>query len=310
MSEAETIDQQALAVRAFNRFYTRQIGLLNEGLLKSRFSLTEVRVLYELAHRDDLSASDIISDLGLDAGYLSRLLKKFQSSGLIVRSPSPRDARQYILNLTQKGRDVFAPLNQTSAEEITAMLCDLRPSDRVKMLQAMETIQELLSPEPADKGSFHLRPLQSGDIGWIAHRQGILYAREYGFDATFEALVAQIAADFVDNHNPSAEQCWIAERNGAILGSVFVVRQSDTVAKLRLLYVEPLARGLGLGGALVDQCIEYARARGYSTLTLWTNDNLDAAIHLYQTRGFILDREEKHNSFGCDLVGQHWNLQL
>lgn len=302
--------EQVSAVRGFNRFYTRQIGLLAEGLLNSGFSLTEVRVLYELAHRNGLTASDLGRDLGLDAGYVSRILKKFEVQGLVERSPCPTDARQSVLALTSAGHAAFQPLDQASHEQITALLADLSESQRDEMVRAMGTIQRLLGRAPETKVPYLLRPLQVGDMGWITHRQGVLYAQEYGWDETFETLVAEIATAFVKNHDPKRERCWIAEREGAVVGSVFVVRQSDEVAKLRLLYVEPSARGLGIGQRLVDECIRFARAKGYKVLTLWTNDVLAVARRIYEAAGFKLVAEERHHSFGKDLVGQNWNLDL
>jgi DNA-binding MarR family transcriptional regulator/GNAT superfamily N-acetyltransferase len=302
--------EQVSAVRRFNRFYTRQIGLLTDGLLNSGFSLTEVRVLYELAHRNGLTASDLGRDLGLDAGYVSRILKKFEVQGFVKRSPCPTDARQSVLALTPAGHAAFQPLDQASHDQITALLADLSESQRDEMVRAMGTIQRLLGRAPEMKVPYLLRPLQVGDIGWITHRQGVLYAQEYGWDETFEALVAEIAAAFVKNHDPKRERCWIAEREGAVAGSVFVVRQSDEVAKLRLLYVEPSARGLGIGQRLVDECIRFARAKGYKVLTLWTNDVLATARRIYEAAGFKLVAEERHHSFGKSLVGQNWNLDL
>jgi DNA-binding MarR family transcriptional regulator/GNAT superfamily N-acetyltransferase len=302
--------EQVSAVRAFNRFYTRQIGLLAEGLLNSRFSLTEVRILYELAHRTGLTATDLGRDLGLDAGYVSRILKKFEASGLVDRNPSPVDARQSVLALTSTGHESFQPLNQASHDQITALLTRLSGSQREELVKAMGTIQRLLGNEAEPKVPYILRPHQVGDIGWITHRQGMLYAQEFGWDETFEALVAEIAAAFVKNHDPKRERCWIAEREGEVVGSVFLVRQSDDIAKLRLLYVEPSARGLGVGQRLVDECIRFARAKGYKVLTLWTNDVLASARRIYQAAGFRLVAEEPHHSFGQDLVGQNWNLEL
>lgn len=310
MNQACVSGDQVKAVRAFNRFYTRQIGLLEEGLLKSEFSLTEVRVLYELAHRDGLTATELGRDLGLDAGYLSRLLKRFEHRGFLARTPSPDDARQILLALTPTGRSAFEPLNRASHDQIAAMLEPLTAHEREDLVEAMGTLRSLLEPRREPKIPYLLRPHQSGDIGWIAHRQGLLYSREYGWDETFEAFVAEIAAAFVRNFDPRRERCWIAEREGEVVGSVFLVRQSDEVAKLRLLYVEPSARGLGIGGRLVDECIRFARAKGYKVLTLWTNDVLASARRIYEAAGFRLTAEERHHSFGKDLVGQNWSLDL
>lgn len=303
-------DDQVSAFRAFNRFYTRQIGLLDEGMLSSEFSLTEVRVLYELANRNGLTASDLGRDLGLDAGYLSRLLKKFEARGFVLRSRSGDDARQSILGLTDAGREAYAPLNKASCDEMAALLERLSPDNRNDLVRAMATIQTIMGNSPEPRVPYILRPHQPGDIGWIIHRQALLYHREYGWDETFEGLVADIAGDFIRTHDAKFERCWIAEREDEIVGSVFVVRQSDETAKLRMLYVEPSARGLGIGQRLVDECIRFARARRYKTLTLWTNDILASARHIYESKGFKMVSEEKHHSFGADLVGQNWDLDL
>ncbi|MBZ9669227.1 helix-turn-helix domain-containing GNAT family N-acetyltransferase [Mesorhizobium sp. ES1-3] len=298
------------AVRSFNRFYTRQIGVLDEGWLKSTFSLTEARVLYELAHRDGLVASDLVRDLGLDPGYVSRLLKKFEERGLVEREATEADARRASIALTPAGREAFAPLNQDSHDQVRALLDRLAPVDQDRLVKAMRIVQDLLGDRPEPKVPYILRPLQVGDIGWVTRRQGMLYAQDYGWDETYEALVAEILGEFVKNFDPKWERGWIAEREGEVVGSVFVVRKSDQVAKLRLLYVEPSARGLGIGKRLVEECIGFARARGYKTLTLWTNDILTAARHIYQAAGFKLIEEEPHHSFGKDLVGQNWDLEL
>ncbi|TJV70911.1 MAG: MarR family transcriptional regulator [Mesorhizobium sp.] len=297
-------------VRAFNRFYTRQIGLLDEGLLKSPFSLTEARVLYELAHRDGLVASDLVRDLGLDPGYVSRLLKKFEERGLVERAATEADARRASIALTPAGRQAFAPLNQDSHDQVRALLDRLPPADQERLVKAMRTVQDLLGDRSEPKVPYILRPLQVGDIGWVTRRQGMLYTEEYGWDGTYEALVAEILAEFVKKFDQKWERAWIAEREGEVVGSVFVVRKSSEVAKLRLLYVEPSARGLGIGRRLVDECIAFARAKGYKTLTLWTNDILGSARRIYQAAGFRLVDEERHHSFGKDLVGQTWDLEL
>ncbi|MER9577135.1 bifunctional helix-turn-helix transcriptional regulator/GNAT family N-acetyltransferase [Mesorhizobium sp. M0189] len=298
------------AVRAFNRFYTRQIGLLDEGLLKSTFSLTEARVLYELAHRDGLTATDLGRDLGLDPGYLSRLLKKFEERHLVERATIEADARRSSIALTKAGRQTFAPLNQGSHDQVAALLDRLSVPEQDRLVKAMQTVQRLLGATAEPNIPYTLRPLQVGHIGWIIHRQGLLYAQEYGWDETYEALVAEILGTFVKSFDPKWERSWIAERESEVVGSVFVVRQSDAVAKLRLLYVEPSARGLGIGKRLVEECIGFCRATGYRTLTLWTNDVLAAARHIYESVGFKLTNEEFHHSFGRDLVGQNWNLEL
>ncbi|MGQ9368113.1 bifunctional helix-turn-helix transcriptional regulator/GNAT family N-acetyltransferase [Azospirillum sp. ST 5-10] len=308
--EGKASDEQIAAVRSFTRFYTRQIGVLDEGLLKSPFTLAQARVLYELAHRDGLTASGLGRELGLDAGYLSRILKGFEGQGLLTRTPAPDDGRQTVLALTPAGHAAFAPLNRASHDEVAALLGRLPAADRARLVAAMGTVQRLLDEGPADDPPFLLRPHRPGDIGWVVHRQAVLYAEEYGWDDSFEALVAEILAQFLRGFDPQRERAWIAERDGAVVGSVFLVRHSDEVAKLRLLYVERSARGLGIGRRLVEECIAFARERGYRTLTLWTNDILVSAWRIYQAAGFRLVQEERHRSFGADLVGQTWTLEL
>lgn len=295
-------------VRRFNRFYTRQIGLLDESLLRSSFSLTEARVLFELAQGSGLTASMLGTMLDLDAGYLSRILRRFEAKGLVTRYRSETDGRQALLTLTTKGRIVFGALEQNTRKQIGAMLDSLHAVPRDRLLGAMRTIERLLGR--AEEPDYVLRPHKVGDIGWITHRQAMLYAEEYGWDESYEALAAEILSGFVKTYDPAREQSWIAERDGEVLGSIFLMRQSDEVAKLRLLYVEPAARGLGLGRRLVGECIAAARAKGYSTLTLWTNDILVAARRIYQQAGFKLVDEAPHHSFGKDLVGQTWTLDL
>lgn len=297
------------AIRDFNRFYTRQIGLLDQGFLGSPFTLTEVRVLYELAHRDAPTATEIAHELSLDAGYLSRLLKKLEKQGHLDRGRDAEDARQRPLRLTRTGRRVFESLDRASGEQIFAMIDALTPGQVGELVGSMQTVRRLLQAETPEK-AYSLRPLRVGDIGWITHRQGLLYAQEYGWDLTYEGLVAEILGGFVKKFDPTAENAWVAERNGTVVGSVFLVRDSATVAKLRLLYVEPSARGLGIGGRLVDSCIAFAREKGYRTLRLWTNDVLVSARRIYQAAGFRLVKEERHHSFGKDLVGQTWELAL
>ncbi|MGY2049449.1 bifunctional helix-turn-helix transcriptional regulator/GNAT family N-acetyltransferase [Methylobacterium sp. JK268] len=295
------------AIRAFNRFYTRQIGLLDEGLHRSAFSLTEARVLYELAHRDGLTASDLRDDLGLDAGYLSRLLKRFAAQGLVARAPSAQDGRRHVLALTEAGRAAFAPLDAASRREVAALLARLSGPDQAALVRAMGTVRRLLAEPPAP---VTLRPFRAGDTGWIIHRQGRLYAEEYGFDDSFEALVAGILAGFVASHDPDREAGWVAMRGDEPVGSIFLMRQSDAVAKLRLLSVEAAARGHGTGGRLVEACLAFARAAGYRQVTLWTNDVLVPARRLYAQAGFRLTESAPHRSFGQDLVGETWILDL
>jgi DNA-binding MarR family transcriptional regulator/GNAT superfamily N-acetyltransferase len=300
-------DDATAAIRDFNRFYTRQIGLLDQGFLGSPFTLTEVRVLYELAHRDSPTATEIARELSLDPGYLSRLLKKLERQGHLARGRDAEDARQRPLQLTKPGRRVFGRLDQASGEQISAMISGLTQAQVSELVGSMQTVRQLLQADGV-KQAYTLRPLRIGDIGWIIHRQGVLYAEEYGWDLTYEGLVAEILGTFVKQFDPAAENAWVAERNGAIVGSVFLVRESTAIAKLRLLYVEPGARGLGIGRHLVDSCVAFARERGYRTLRLWTNDILVSARRIYQAAGFRLVREEQHRSFGKDLVGQTWEL--
>jgi DNA-binding MarR family transcriptional regulator/N-acetylglutamate synthase-like GNAT family acetyltransferase len=298
------------AVRRFNRFFTRRIGVLREGLLHTPYSLTEARILFEISHRDDLTASDLSRELGLDPGYLSRILARLGRRGLIDKVRSETDGRRRLLSLTSEGEDAFSLLDARSREEVAEMLGELSEGDQRRLLEAMWTIESVLTRGFKFSEPFFLRQHEPGDMGWVVHRHGVLYAREYGWDERFEALVAQIVADFINNHDPAKERCWIAEMRGEIVGCVFVVRASDTVAKLRLLLVEPGARGLVLATLLVEECIRFARSRGYETLTLWTNSVLDAARRIYEQQGFKLVEEEEHHSFGHDLVGQNWELTL
>jgi DNA-binding MarR family transcriptional regulator/GNAT superfamily N-acetyltransferase len=301
------------AVRRFNRFWTRRIGVLREGLLHSPYSLTEVRVLFEIANRDEATASDLTRELGLDPGYLSRILTGLGHQGLVEKVPSETDGRRRLLSLTPEGGEAFAQLDSRSREEVSEMLDGLSEEDRRRLLEAMCTIEGILEGEKRSfkySEPFFLRQHEPGDMGWVVQRHGELYFQEYGWDETFEALVAHIVADFVDGYDPKRERCWIAEMGDERVGSVFVVEQSREVAKLRLLLVEPSARGLGLGSRLVEECVRYARGRGYEKLTLWTNSVLVAARHIYEEQGFVLVEEEAHHSFGKDLVGQNWELDL
>jgi DNA-binding MarR family transcriptional regulator/GNAT superfamily N-acetyltransferase len=305
------LDERVETVRRFNRFYTRRIGVLHEGLLGSPLSLTEGRVLYELAQHEQATATALGQDLDLDSGYLSRILGGFGKRGLIEKHPSERDGRQIILSLTDRGREMFAAINARSRDEIAAMLGELDSADQARLIAALDTIASLLGgARPSGEPSYILRPHEPGDIGWVIHRHGVLYAGEYGLDETFEALVARIAAAFIENFDARRERCWIAERNGEIVGSVLLVKDGEEIAKLRLLYVEPKARGTGIGRRLVSESIAFARRAGYSKITLWTNDVLVSARRIYQAAGFQLVREEPHHSFGRDLVGQYWELPL
>ena len=301
---------QIESVRHFNRFYTQQIGVLRRGLLHSPFSLTEVRVLYELAAEESMTAADLMKILGLDAGYLSRILRGFRKKGLVERSRSKSDGRQNLLRLTAKGRKEFGTLNARQDDEVREMLEKLAPHEQPRLVNSMRAIHRLLDPERAQDRSFLLRPHRSGDLGWVVYRHGVLYAREYGWNEQFEAVVARIVADFIETFDARRERCWIAEQNGARVGSVFLVKKSPTVAQLRLLLVEPEARGHGIGTRLVQECIEFARHTGYRTLMLWTNGPLAAARRVYERAGFRLVKKHAHHSYGKDLVGQFWEMKL
>jgi DNA-binding MarR family transcriptional regulator/GNAT superfamily N-acetyltransferase len=305
------MDDTVSAVRRFNRFYTRQIGLLQEGLYKRPFSLTEVRVLYELAHRERLTASELGRDLGLDAGYLSRILRSFEKRKFLVREPSQKDGRQSHLALTPRGREVFAPLDVRSQEEVAAMLAKVPRPEQARLVQAMGTIEKLLGGRPEPKVPYILRPHQPGDMGWMVYRHGVLYSQEYGYDERFEALVAKIAAEFIEHLDPKRERCWIAEKDGERVGSVLLVKESKTIAKLRVLLVEPSARGLGIGRRLVEECIRFARQVGYKKMMLWTQSELTAARAIYEKAGFKLIRKEKHADWGREkLISETWELKL
>jgi DNA-binding MarR family transcriptional regulator/GNAT superfamily N-acetyltransferase len=304
-------DEEVEAVRRFNRFYTRQIGVLNEGLLESPFTLAEARVLYELAHQDGPTAAALARDLALDAGYLSRLLRGLRRRGLVAGSAAEADRRRSLLSLTRKGREAFARLDRRSRAQVDALLGPLDSAGRSRLLAAMGTVGSLLGAAPKDdREPYLLRPHQAGDLGWVVHRHGALYAQEYGWDERFEALVAGVVAEFVQHYDPKRERCWIAERDREIVGSVFLVRHTTTTAKLRLLLVEPSARGLGIGSRLVSECVRFARQAGYRKITLWTNSVLHSARRLYERAGFELVRKEPHALFGEGLVGETWELAL
>ena len=298
------------AVRRFNRFYTRRIGVLQEGLLQSPFSLAEARVLYELAHREAPAAAELGRDLGLDGGYLSRILRGLRRRGLVDRRPSASDGRQSLLGLTRRGRAAFATLDERSRREVGAMLDALPSGGPGRLVGAMGTIEQLLGGAPRTAAPYVLRAPLPGDLGWVVHRHGVLYAQEYAWDERFEALVATIVAKFIERHDPARERCWIAEKDGQRIGSVFLVKRSSTVAQLRLLLVEPAARGLGVGAHLVAECERFARAAGYRTITLWTNSILLAARHIYRAAGYRLIHKERHTRFGHDLVGETWEKPL
>ncbi|HYD69497.1 bifunctional helix-turn-helix transcriptional regulator/GNAT family N-acetyltransferase [Azospirillum sp.] len=309
MSDQESL-QRIEAVRRFSRFYTRTVGVLHEGLLGSPFSLAEARVVYELAHHERTTANELSEELGLDPGYLSRILRGFEQRGLITRQPSEADARQNILSLTAEGWEAFADLNARSRQEIGAMLARLGTADQDRLVAAMRTIEELMGDPPPRRAPYILRPPRPGDIGWVIQRHGVLYAEDYGWGADFEALVADVAAEFLRTYDPARERCWIAEMDGQNVGCVFVVRKTDEIAKLRLLIVEPSARGHGIGARLVDECLRFARQAGYRRMTLWTNSILLPARRIYEKAGFQLVASEPHDHFGKDLIGETWERDL
>lgn len=307
--QASEIDKQVSAIRAFNRFYTRKIGVL-DGMASSPFSLAEARVLYELAHRRQPTATDIRKELGLDAGYMSRILGDFERRKLVRRQQSKTDERQRFLSLTAQGRKAFAPLDERSNRDIAAMLDTLSPTERRQLVEGIETVRGLLGDRTEPKTPYLLRPHQPGDMGWIVYRQAILYADEYGWDGTYEALAAEIVAQFIKNYDPKRERAWVAEKDGKRVGAVFVAKASDEVAKLRLLHVEAEARGLGIGKRLVEECVRFARQAGYHKMTLWTQSILHAARGIYKKAGFQIVEEKAHHSFGKDLVAETWELDL
>ena len=308
-----SISDPAHAVRRFNRFYTRQIGLLDESLLRSPFSLTEVRLMYELAHHPGITATEIREILALDAGYLSRILRGLRRQGLVTARASAADRRRRELALTERGRRTFEGLDARSSEEVAGMLARLGRRERRELIEAMQGVERLLGKAadgPPSGGEPIIRGPRPGELGWVVKRHGELYSAEYGWDSEFEALVAGIVGRFAAEHDARLERCWIAELRGEPAGSVFLVRKTDEMARLRLLLVEPWARGHGVGTKLVDECLRFAREAGYRRMTLWTNDVLHAARRIYQRVGFELVEEEKHHSFGHDLVSQTWELEL
>lgn len=304
MSDTAFLD----TVRDFNRFYTNKLGLLSKGYLDTAFTLTEARILYELAARHSVSATELCRSLALDAAYLSRILKKFRDAGFVTTEPDPRDGRAQVLRVTATGLAEAANLAELSRRQLATELDGLDDSARANLVQAMASIHGLM--EGREHSQITLRPHGIGDMGWIIQSQAAAYHREYGFNEKFEALVAKVAGAFIDSFNPERERCWIAERNGRRMGSVLVADGGGGVAKLRLLYLEPEARGAGLGGQMVEQCIDFARGSGYDTLSLWTNDVLVSAVRIYERLGFTLVAQEKHNLFGPDCVGQTWELTL
>jgi len=298
--------------RRFNRFHTRLVGALNEHLLASGYSQPQVRVLYEVAHPGvdaSVSATGIARELGMDPGYLSRILSGLEQDGLVERTPSPENGKRLDIGLTANGRDLVARLEGVSSAEAGALLAKLDRQDQEALTGAMRKVRRLLG-DKADDRTFILREPVPGDLAWVAHRHGVLYARDYGWNDEFEAFVAALVAQFRQNFIAGKERCWIAEREGEVVGSVFIVREDDLTAKLRMLYVEPSARGLGLGRRLVEEAIGFARAAGYTRMKLWTNDILISARRIYEAAGFTMIEEERHHSFGADLVGQVWQRDL
>lgn len=299
------------ALRSFNRFYTQRIGVL-APYLGSSFSLTEARVLYELAQRKQATATELGRDLALDAGYLSRILRRFEAQGWMARTASPTDARQNLLRLSPAGRQAFAPLQHRSREEAAALLAPLSAPAQQALSKALATVQRLLTPAeaPTPPPGILLRDPQPGDMGWVVQQHGEVYAREYGWNSEFEALVAELVAGYLRKFQPDWERCWIAELDGQRVGSVFVVRKSATVAQLRMLILAPQARGQGLGARLTDETIDFARNKGYKKMLLWTNSCLTSARAIYASRGFKLVQSEAHSSYGQQLVGETWALRL
>jgi len=302
-------DAAVAAVRGFNRFYTNVIGLLRGKYLDTPYSLTEARLLFELAQRDASEVTDLRRTVDIDPGYLSRILARFESDGLIARQRSAADARRQVIRLAGRGREVVAGLDARSAEQTRGLLAGLHDEDRRRLLDAMRTITETLTGSPPPRG-YLLRAPRPGDMGWVVQRNGAVYAEEFGWDSSYEALVARIVADYVDHRDPEAEAAWIAEVDGVPAGCVFCVREDATTARLRLLLVEPRARGLGIGARLVEEVLRFARQAGYTQITLWTNDVLAGARRIYQRAGFTLDSEHRHHSFGQDLTGQNWSRPL
>jgi len=303
-------DDRVGSVRRFNRLYTRRIGVLEDGFLGSPYSLTQARVLYELARRPKSTATEIATELGLDHGYLSRILLGFNKRGLVVKTALPNDRRQSLLSLTAKGRMAFAPLEEHSQEQVGAMLRTLSVADQERVVAAMCTIEASLCEAPAPQMPHLLRGPRAGDMGWIVARHGALYAEEYGWDERLEALIAEIVAAFVRNRDPRRERCWIADQQGENVGSILLVRETDDVARLRLLLVEPKARGLGIGARLVDESLRFAREAHYRKVTLWTHSVLTAARRIYERAGFKLIHQWKHDMFGTELGAETWELEL
>ena len=302
--------QRVAAVRRFNRFYTQHLGVLQDGWLQSPFSLAEARVLYEMHQRSSTTATDIGRALGLDPGYLSRILRRFHKLGLIRKAVSPDDARQSFLSLTARGQQAYAPLETRTKREVGAMLDRLNPPEQKRLVGAMRAVETMIAPASHAQSEIVLRQPKPGDLGWLVARHAELYAQEYGWGENFEGICAQIVADFVSKYDPKRERCWIAAMDGQNVGCVFLVKDTETVARLRLLLVDPVARGRGLGTKLTDECVRFARACGYRGITLWTHSALTAARHIYEQAGFRLTSSEKRKSFGRDVVSEYWDLKF
>jgi DNA-binding MarR family transcriptional regulator/N-acetylglutamate synthase-like GNAT family acetyltransferase len=307
--QERNIDLGVSAVRAFNRFYTRKIGVV-DGAASAPFSLAEGRVLYEIAHGENPTATEIGHELGLDGGYISRILQKLEQGKLVARQQSKTDERLKFISLAPRGRKAFAQLDERSNRQASTMLSHLSPEERAQLLSALDKIRRLLGDKVESNSPYLLRQHQPGDLGWIVQRQAILYVREYGWDDTYEALAADIVAQFIKSYDPKRERCWIAEKDSARIGAVLVAKGSEEIAKLRLLHVEPQARGLGIGKRLVQECINFARFAGYQKMTLWTQSILSAARHIYEEAGFRRVKEERHHSFGKDLTAETWEIDL
>jgi DNA-binding MarR family transcriptional regulator/N-acetylglutamate synthase-like GNAT family acetyltransferase len=303
-------DARIAALRRFNRFYTQKIGVLESSYLQSPFSLAEARVLYELVQQGETTASEISVSLGLDMGYLSRILAKFQGQQLIKRAPAEQDARQRLIQVTVKGKKAVQALDSRSHDQAGALLAGLTASRQTNVLQAMSEIQSTLGDSPVTGEPYIIRTHRTGDLSWIAYRHAVLYSQEYGWNQGFEALILEITTNFLKNYDPKAERCWVAERSGEILGCVLLVKQSKRIAKLRLLLVEPSVRGLGIGKRLVEECIRFARETGYEKIGLWTHSNLSAARGIYQKAGFQLVGTDSHEDFGPPVTAETWEMPL
>jgi DNA-binding MarR family transcriptional regulator/GNAT superfamily N-acetyltransferase len=308
---ATDIDRRIAAVRRFSRFYSRRLGMLQDAFLQTEFSLTEARVLYELAHRDQPTATDVADALGIDRGYLSRILRDFSERGLVRKTSSRADARQTLLSLTARGRQAFTAINQRSQDDVGAMLGAMPAPDQARVVAAMGAIEQLIGDKPDEaQPSYVLRPPRTGDMGWVVARHAVLYGQEYGWGTKFEGLCAEIVAQMVARYDPARDRHMIADIDGEPVGSAFVVKDCDEVARLRLLLVEPKARGLGIGKRLVDECVAFARAAGYRRMTLWTHSVLTAAREIYRKAGFEKIAEERHAEWGVEVVGETWEMEL